>query len=265
MDYLHLLILGLVQGITEFLPISSSAHLILMPEIAGWEDQGLVYDIAAHAGSLIAVVSYFHSDLLRIARDWLASLSGASTTQDARLAWYIIFASIPVALCGYFFYGIISTVFRQPLVIAWCSIIFGLVLLWADRTGSLLRGSGNIRLKDALWVGVAQVLSLIPGTSRSGITITAGLMLGFERETAARFSFYLAIPVIVMAGAYEVYRYVQLDAPTDPLAFIMMMVVSGVSAWLAIRFFLTLINRTGMLPYVIYRILLGLFLIYIYI
>ncbi|HEY5702921.1 MAG TPA: undecaprenyl-diphosphate phosphatase [Gammaproteobacteria bacterium] len=264
MDYLQLLILGLVQGITEFLPISSSAHLILLPELAGWEDQGLVYDIAAHLGSLMAVIVYFHADLSRVIKDWSGSLAGQPLTQNARVGWYIIIASLPVAVCGYFFYDLVSTVFRQPLIIACSSIFFGLVLLWADRIGKVSVDTDAICLKDAIWVGLAQILSLIPGTSRSGITITAGLLLGFNRETAARFSFYLAIPVILMAGSHEVFRYLQQESSVDPVAFILMMIVSGISAWLAIKFFITLINRTGMLPYVIYRVLLGLFLIYVY-
>lgn len=264
MDYYHLLLLGLVQGLTEFLPISSSAHLILLPEIAGWQDQGLAYDIAAHAGSLIAVLVFFHQDISRITIAWIKSLQGDPATQDAKLFWYILLATIPVSVTGVIIYDVVATTFRDPFIIACASIIFGLLLWRADVKGGRLRTEHGLRLQDALIIGVAQVLALVPGVSRSGITMTAGLMLGFDRYTSARFSFYLAIPTILLASGYEIYAYIEYATEIVPQAFLFIMITSGISAWFAIKFFITLIERTGMLPYVVYRVLLGIFLIVYY-
>lgn len=253
-----------MQGLTEFLPISSSAHLILLPRLANWEDQGLVYDIAAHMGSLVAVLFYFRQDIASILFAWAGSLRGNPATQDAKIAWYVIIATLPVAICGFIFYDIVATIFRNPLVIAGSTIVFGIVLWWSDKQGRKIYNLDKLKLKDALWIGIAQMLALIPGVSRSGITMTAGLMLDFDRYTAARFSFLLAIPVIVLASGHEIYRYAGEGANTDPVAFIAVVLFSAISAWLAIRFFLALLDRTGMLPYVIYRIFLGFFLLYVY-
>lgn len=264
MDYLHFIILGLVQGLTEFLPISSSAHLILLPQLAGWQDQGLAYDIAAHIGSLAAVIVFFRAELQQMATAWYRSLANNSSSDDARLVWHIVIATIPVSIAGFLLYDVVANMFRNPLIIASTTVLFGLLLQWSDKTGNKIRHTRNLQVKDALLVGIAQAIALIPGTSRSGITMTAGLMLGFTRHTAARFSFFLAIPVILLAGGYQAFHYLQTGAETDPVAFLIVTFVSGISAWFAIRFFLALIESTGMLPYVIYRLLLGGFLFYIY-
>jgi len=264
LDYSHLLILGLVQGLTEFLPVSSSAHLILLPRLAGWEDQGLVFDIFAHMGSLLAVLLYFRKDLARIVPAWASNLHRPSAAGDGRLCWYLMIATIPSAIAGLLLYEIISTVFRNPLLIACTSIFFALVLLLADCTGKRIRTEQHLSLVDAIWIGLAQALSLVPGTSRSGITMTAGLFLGLDRHTAARFSFLLALPTILLAGGYDIYKYVQAGTGGDPAALAVILAASAVSSWCAIRFFLALIERTGMLPYVIYRLLLGAALLYLY-
>jgi undecaprenyl-diphosphatase len=264
LNYFHLIILGLVQGLTEFLPVSSSAHLILLPQLAGWEDQGLVYDIAAHLGSLIAVILFFRDELQLMISAWWQSLVNNSPSDDARLLWCILVATIPVSISGFLLYDTVATLFRNPVIIASATILFGLILLWSDITGTRIRQQDELQIKDALIVGIVQVMALIPGTSRSGITMTAGLMLGFNRHTAARFSFYLAIPVILLAGGFEVFHYFQAGDETDPVAFLIVVMVSGTSAWFAIKFFLALVERTGMLPYVVYRILLGGFLFYLY-
>ncbi|HKK15638.1 MAG TPA: undecaprenyl-diphosphate phosphatase [Gammaproteobacteria bacterium] len=264
MIYYHLLILGLVQGITEFLPISSSAHLILLPKLAGWQDQGLVYDIAAHLGTLTAVTFYFRQDLQRMTRAWLLSLKGGQPTQESRLAWYVILATVPVVVAGVLMYDTVSTTFRNPLIIAGTTIGFGLVLWWADRYAKEHRQLDSLTLKNALWIGLSQVIALVPGTSRSGITMTTGLVLGFSRQAAARFSFYLSIPTILLAACHTVYRYSEEAIAFNPSAFVMVMVLSAFSAGLTIHFFLGFIERTGMLPYVIYRILLGILLLVIF-
>lgn len=264
MNYFHLFILSIVQGLTEFLPISSSAHLILLPELAGWTDQGLVYDIAAHVGSLIAVLIFFRQDVAKFSSAWFKSLQGGVVTQDARIAWYILLATIPVGIAGLILYDIVATVFRNPLLIAGATILFGLILWWADVQGKRTRDQQGLQFRDAMLIGIAQILSLVPGVSRSGITMTAGLMLGLDRSTSARFSFFLAIPTIVLAGGYEIYRFLEDGVNTDPVAFIMVILFSAISAWLAIKFFLSLLESTGMFPYVIYRILLGGFLLYLF-
>jgi undecaprenyl-diphosphatase len=265
LDFIQLIILGLVQGLTEFLPISSSAHLILVPEFTGWEDQGLVNDIAVHLGSLLAVVIYLRRDLKQIFSAWFSSLSGNGQTPESLLFWYVALGSIPIAIAGYLMRDIADTYFRSPVIIAIATILFGLVLWWADKVSKRLRNMQDLRIRDALLIGLAQILAIVPGTSRSGITMTAGLMLGLDRNTAARFSFLLSIPTILMAGGYEGLRYLLDGAPTDWGDFFILACISAVSAWFAIHYFLKLLERTGMLPYVIYRIVLGLFLVFVFV
>ena len=258
MDIIHLVLLGLVQGITEFLPISSSAHLILLPGIMGWQDQGIVYDIAAHLGSLIAVIIYFRRDILNVIRPWMSHRHEPEIAAKRPLLIYIITASIPIAIVGFLFYDLISNQMRSAELIASASIFFGLLLFWADKTGVRMKTFSQLKLDNVLVIGLAQALSLIPGTSRSGITMTAALMMGFDRKAAARFSFLLAIPTILMAGGYQALRYFTGESMTDWGAFLIVALVSCISAYIAIHVFLKFIESTGMLPYVIYRILLGL-------
>ena len=203
MSIWHQLILALVQGLTEFLPISSDAHLILLPRLLEWADQGLAFDVALHLGTLSAVIIYFRHELTQMTRDWIQSLVTRRHTPDSRLAWGVLLGTIPVGLCGLMFKDIVETTLRTPLVIAIATIVFGLLLWWADRHGNRRRDEYSITFKDILVIGIAQAIALIPGTSRSGITITAGLMLGLTRPGAARFSFLLSIPVIILAGLLE--------------------------------------------------------------
>ena len=263
MELTHLIILGLIQGLTEFLPVSSSAHLILLPELVGWDDQGIVYDIAVHAGSLGAVVLYFRKDIQDLLRGWLATL-GWHDSEKNYLLWYLALATIPVGLAGLLLHDFVATSLRNPQVIATASIVFGLILWWADKFGQHTRTQAGINWRDALIVGFAQALAIIPGTSRSGITITAGLMLGMDRHSASRFSFLLAIPVIILATGYETYKLSSGQVDIDWISLITVTVVAFVSAFLAIHYFLKLLDRTGMLPYVIYRVILGIVLLAIY-
>lgn len=263
MEFIHLIILGLIQGLTEFLPVSSSAHLILLPALAGWQDQGIVYDIAVHAGSLGAVVLYFRRDIQSMIVGWLASFNATNKAKDF-LLWYLIMATIPVGLAGLLLHDFVATSLRSPQVIATASIVFGLVLWWADKYGARSRSQGQISWRDALLIGVAQALAIIPGTSRSGITITAGLLLGLDRQSASRFSFLLAIPVIILATGYETYKLSSGQMDFDWASLLAVSVVAFFSALLAIHYFLKLLERTGMLPYVIYRVLLGMILFAIY-
>lgn len=260
MDFIQALILGLVQGLTEFLPISSSAHLILVPLLTDWEDQGILYDIAVHAGSLGAVILYFRQDLIVLVRGWLATFT-ESEHEKNYLLWYIALATLPVLVSGLLFHDLVASTLRNPTVIALASIVFGLVLWWADTVGVKARDHSTLNWRDALVVGLAQALAIIPGTSRSGITITAGLLLGLDRQSASRFSFYMAIPVILGAVSYELLNLSIEGLSVDWLMISTVTLTAFFSAWLSIHFFLKLLNKTGMLPYVIYRVLLGVLLL----
>jgi undecaprenyl-diphosphatase len=255
----------LLQGLTEFLPVSSSAHLILLPLLAEWQDQGLALDVAAHFGTLIAVVIYFRKELKNIIANGVKSVPWQDNNIDARLFWFLLFATIPVSVFGYLGHDFISVYFRDPLIIAIATIVFGLLLWWADVKGKQNRDDDTLCLKDIIWIGLAQTLALIPGTSRSGITITAGLILGLNRKAAARFSFLLSIPVIFLAGSYETLALIRGGESADILSFTTIFIVSWFAAWLTISLFLKFIEKTGMLPYVIYRLLLGSFLLYLFI
>jgi undecaprenyl-diphosphatase len=264
MDLIQIIALAILQGLTEFLPISSSAHLILLPQMEGWTDQGLAFDVAVHVGTLAAVVWYFRRDLLLMTRDWGRSLATRQMVGESRLAWAVLFGTIPVGLAGLLFKGVIETELRSPLVLAWATVIFAPLLWWADVRGRGTRSEHAIGWKDVLVIGVAQALALIPGTSRSGITMTAGLMLGLSRSAAARFSFLLSIPVIVLAGGLNIIDLVRGEALVDWTSLLLGSVLSGLAAYLCIHVFLRLLERIGMLPFVIYRLLLGAGLLYLY-
>ncbi len=256
MDIIQVIVLALVQGLTEFLPISSSAHLILVPVISGWPDQGLAFDVAVHAGTLTAVVMYFRRELRKMFVEWFASLRG-NHTPDSRLAWAVLFGTIPVGLAGLLFKDFIGDNLRTPLVIATTTIIFGLALWMADRNKKLVRDEHGLNWKDVLIIGVAQAIALIPGTSRSGITITAALMLGLNRQAAARFSFLLSIPVIVLAGGVETLEYIEVASTQDINYLIIGAMISALSAYACIHYFIKLLEKINMTPFVIYRMVLG--------
>lgn len=264
MDWLHAVLLAFIQGLTEFLPVSSSAHLILLPVLTDWPDQGLAFDVALHLGSLGAVVMYFRHELVGMIRSWSRSVSGKGTDDDARLAWWVIVATVPVCLAGLVFQDIIEAQLRSPLVLAFGLIVFGVLLGYADWRQRGQRNESAMGLKDALWIGLAQAVALIPGTSRSGITMTAALLLGFNREAAARFSFLLSIPVIVLAGGLQIYQLSSVPVAVDWSAMAIGVVSSAISAYLCIHFFLAFIRRIGMQPFVIYRLLLGVALVWLY-
>ncbi|MFW2372938.1 MAG: undecaprenyl-diphosphate phosphatase [Gammaproteobacteria bacterium] len=260
MDFMQIIVLAIVQGLTEFLPVSSSAHLILVPIISGWQDQGLVFDVAVHVGTLSAVVLYFRKELSRMTLSWFGSVSGKGMDQDAKLAWAVLLATIPVGLAGLVFKDFIAEHLRSAFVIATTTLVFALLLWWADHYGRRQRNEYSIGWKDILVIGVAQAMALIPGTSRSGVTMTAGLMMGLDRQASARFSFLLSIPVIVLAGGLEAVEYLEHADVTDMLPLLSGAIISGVSAYFCIHYFLKLLERIGMLPFVIYRIVLALLL-----
>jgi len=261
MDLTQQIFLALLQGLTEFLPVSSSAHLILLPRILGWEDQGLVFDVAVHVGTLTAVIIYFRTELIQMSRDWVRSLATRQQTAESRLAWGVLIGTIPVGLCGLLFKDYIELYLRSPQVIAIATIAFGLLLWWADVAGKRHRDEHSLRIGDILFIGLAQAIALIPGTSRSGITITAGLMLGLSRQAAARFSFLLSIPVITLAGLLAVKDLLEQDSLIDGGALLTGALISGITAYACIHTFLKLLERIGMMPFVVYRLLLGVVLL----
>lgn len=263
MDWLHTLLIALIQGLTEFLPVSSQAHLVLYALVVDREYQGLNFDIILHAGSLLAVIVYFRRELLAMARAWLGSLGGREGGADARLAWWVILATVPVVVAGLLLKDFVEQELRAAWIMAATLIGFGLLLGWADWRHRGTRNEYQLGLRAVIVIGLAQVLALIPGTSRSGITMTAALMLGLSREASARFSFLLSIPVITGAtvlGLADLGR----DAGQAPWDLLLLgFVVSALSAYACIHFFLALIQRIGMQPFVIYRIVLGVLLLWL--
>lgn len=248
--------LAVLQGVTEFLPISSSAHLILLPRFVDWPDQGLAFDLAVHVGTLFAVVSYFRHELVRMSRDWMSSLRERRTLGESRLAWAVLWGTIPVGLAGLALNGAAEELVRSPALIAATTILFGLLLGAADRRIGT-RTEHQLRWRDVFVVGMAQALALIPGTSRSGVTMTAGLFLGLSREGAARFSFLLAIPVTALAGGLKAFELGTSTVPVEWSKFIVGAAIAALTAFLTIHFFLKWLTRLGMWPYVIYRLILG--------
>jgi undecaprenyl-diphosphatase len=257
MDSLQIVVLAIVQGITEFLPISSSGHLILVPYLTSWPDQGLEFDLAVHIGTLSAIVAYFRSTLAAMARDWISSVRERREVGESRLAWAVLFGTIPAGVTGLLFREDIETTLRSPLVVAFTTIGYALLLLFADRRRGT-RHERTIGWLDVVVIGCAQALALVPGTSRSGVTITAGLFRGLTREAAARFSFLLAVPVMTAAGLAEALGYAgEAAGPVDTRALVLGLVVSAVTGFACIHYFLKWLTRFGMLPYVLYRLCLG--------
>ena len=267
MDLMQIAVLAIVQGLTEFLPISSAAHLILFPRLVGWADQGLAFDVAVHLGTLFAVFAYFRREIVGMSRDWVRSLGEHRRVGDSRLAWAVLLGTIPVGLAGFAFKGVVETELRSPLVIAVTTIAFGLALWHADGAGrktAAPRDEHALTPRDILLIGCAQALALIPGVSRAGITITAGLLLGLSRSGAARFSFLLSIPVILLAGGLSMLDLVKADAPVDWAGLALGLVLAAVSAYLCIHYFLKLIERIGLFPFVAYRLALGVLLLFLF-
>ncbi|MGD0822264.1 MAG: undecaprenyl-diphosphate phosphatase [Desulfomonilia bacterium] len=252
MTLLQAIVLGLVQGLGEFLPISSSAHLVLVPWLFGWSDPGLTFDIALHIGTLVAVVIYFWKDWIRL----IASGFGDAGSREGRLFWYLVLASIPGAVAGLLLEKKAETVFRAPLLIAGMLIGMGILLYWADRKGAKNIEESNISLGASIIIGISQALALIPGVSRSGITMTAGLMTGLTRKAAARFSFLLSTPIIFGAAMVKL-PYIISHPAMITMDFIMGMLVAGIIGIASIGFLLRYVLTKDFLPFVWYRLFLG--------
>lgn len=265
MDSLQAIVLAIVQGLSEFLPISSSGHLILVPHFLGWTDQGLAFDVAVHVGTLFAVVAYFRQQLFAMTRAWFGSLAGGGMTPDARLAWCVVIGTIPVGVVGLLFSDLIEKMLRNPLFVAGTLSVFGLLMWLADRLGRQQRDEYSVGWRDAILIGCAQALALMPGTSRSGVTMTMARTLGLTREAAARFSFLLAVPGIAMAGGYELLQLLgQPDGSVDWSMMSLGLVVSAVTGYLCIHWLLKIIGRIGLAPFAIYRFALAALIVFLF-
>jgi undecaprenyl-diphosphatase len=245
-------ILGLVQGLGEFLPISSSAHLVLIPWFFKWSDPGLTFDIALHIGTLVSVVIYFWKDWLRLIGKGLTDAG----SNEGRLFWYLVIASIPGALAGFLLENKAGTVFRAPLLIACMLIVMGVLLWWADRRSVRNTEISNIPLGTSVLIGLSQALAIIPGVSRSGITMAAGMMLGLTRKSSARFSFLLSTPIIFGAALVKL-PYVISHPAMLTMDFMAGMLVSCIAGLTSIGFLLRYVQTKDFLPFVWYRFLLG--------
>ena len=264
MPIFHAIVLGLVQGLTEFLPVSSSGHLLLVPWLMGWNDFADVsvekaFDVALHLGTLIAVAGYFRKDLVRYIRDGLRMVFQRQrpSTPEGRLAWLLVVASIPAALFGAVFGNWVDENLGKPVIIGVSLMVFALVLAWADRRRGE-RDFSQMSRRDAGLIGMAQVLALNPGTSRSGISISAARLLGFDRDSAVRFSFLLSIPVTAGAVLVKLTKLLN-DGVPDGLAMPMLIgiVTAGLSGWLAVAGLLRLIKTQTFNAFVIYRLAAG--------
>ncbi len=260
----HLLILALIQGVTEFLPISSSGHLILLPNLTGMEDQGQVIDVAVHVGTLFAVILYFWRDVKVVTIGSTRLIRGKIDTQGAFWALCLILATIPVILFGLVLNLTgLDDALRSTAVIGWMMLIFGIVLYWADQTGPVEKTATQWSIKDAAIMGLWQALALIPGTSRSGITITAGRQLGYDRESAARLAMLMSIPTIIASGTLlgvEVVQTADMAAARDGA---IAAVFSFLAALAALALMFKLLKSVSFTPYVIYRVILGIILLLI--
>jgi len=254
---IQIIVLAIVQGLTEFLPISSSGHLVLVPYLVEWTDQGLAFDVAVHFGSLLAVVVFFRDDIAGLLRGGVKLLGGDMRSPQAYMALAIGLGTIPAAAAGLLFASWIEANLRDPSVIVYTLAGYGILMAAADRLARRDRSMTDVRIRDALIIGVAQALALVPGTSRSGITITAGRLLGFERQDAARFSFLLSAPVILLATVYKGGELLLSDASVAWGELALGVLVSAVVAYLSIEFFMRVVSRIGLAPFAIYRLALA--------
>lgn len=262
MDIYQAIVLAIVQGVSEFLPISSSAHLILVPEILGWPDQGLAFDVAVHLGTLIAVVAFLKREMLLIVPAWFKGWNGFAWDAHGKLGWLLVIATIPVGLVGLLAMDFIQDNLRSAMVIAASTLLFGLLLGWADRGGEKNQlAMQQLTWRSTLLVGCAQALALIPGTSRSGITMTAMLALGFTRQAAARFSFLMAVPAIALPGLLKGAELANSASATEWLPLLTGVAVSALLAFTCMNLFMRFIQRVGMLPFVVYRVVLALLIV----
>jgi undecaprenyl-diphosphatase len=258
---LEAIVLGIVQGLTEFLPISSTGHLRIVPAFAGWEDPGAAFTAVTQLGTMAAVLLYFRDDLSRIARAWVRSLRDRAVRRelDARLGWYIVLGTIPIGIFGVAFKDSIETGARDLYLIGTALIVLGLVLLAAERVGTRTRSIEDVSARDGVAVGFAQALALVPGVSRSGATITAGLFLGLDRPTAARFSFLLSVPAVVLSGLLELGSIASGEEGQHVGAgnLLIATFLAFVSGYASIAWLLRFLSHHSTVIFVVYRVVLG--------
>jgi len=260
---IQLIVLAIVQGLTEFLPISSSGHLVLVPAAFGWSDQGMAFDVAVHLGSLVAVLVYFRSDIAALLRGSMQVLGGNVATNESRMALAIGLGTIPAAFAGLMLADWIGENLRDPAVIVVTLSGYAVLMLLADRFGRRDRQFTEVSVKDALLIGLAQALALVPGTSRSGVTMTAAMALGFERTDAARFSFLLAVPIILLAAGYELIVLLGTEAHVAWGQLGIGALISAMVAYASIEFFMRFVGRVGLIPFAIYRLALAAVIFYV--
>ena len=266
MPLVEVIILGIVQGLTEFLPISSTAHLALIPWLFGWPDPGLAFDIALHVGTLAAILIYFFRDWIQVlVHGFGVRMEGdPELSRNRQLLWMMVIATLPVGLFGYIFKAQAETTWRNPTVMGTMMIAIGVVLWFAERVGRKQKDLGHLSFLDAIAIGMAQALAIIPGTSRSGVTISAGLFRNFDRQTAARFSFLLSTPAIGAAAAKDFYDLLKHEGgiPAEMrMAFVVGIVVSGLTGCVVIHFFMNFLRRRSLNVFVAYRIIFGIIVI----
>jgi undecaprenyl-diphosphatase len=264
-SWFEAVVLGLVQGLTEFLPISSSAHLRIVGEAFGWDDPGAAFTAITQIGTELAVLLYFRKDIGRIIVAWLGSLAGRRKGDpDARMGWLIIIGSIPIVVLGLLFQDDIETTLRDLRIVAIALAGFSLILLWSDVVGAKKRGLHELTVGHGVLFGLAQAMALIPGVSRSGGTITMGLFLGYSREAAARYSFLLAIPAVLGSGVFQAYEALTGKVEGAPVQWgptIVATVLAFGVGLVVIAWLLRYLNRGSFTPFVVYRVLLGLSLL----
>jgi len=266
MPLVQVIVLGIIQGLTEFLPISSTAHLVVIPRLLGWPDQGLAFDLALHLGTVAAVVLYFFRDWLQILGQGVGLRVGNDPMlqRNRGLLWLLMIGTIPIGIAGLLFEKKADAARENFYLIGTMAIVVGLLLLWADYIGRKQKDIGHVSAMDSILIGISQTLAIIPGTSRSGITISAGLLRNLERETAARFSFLLLTPAVIAAAAkhfWDLYKHEGGIAPDMRTPFILGILVSAVTGMIVIRFFLDYMRRRSYTIFVAYRIIFGIIVI----
>jgi undecaprenyl-diphosphatase len=252
------IVLGIVQGLTEFLPISSTAHLRFVPAFLGWDDPGAAFTAVVQLGTMTAVLLYFRADIGRVFVAWLRGLRDPQqrATLDSRMGWYIILGTIPIGIFGVIFKDQIETGARNLELMGSTMIAFGLIMLAADRTASLRRDLGSLNRSDGIFIGFAQALALVPGVSRSGATISAGLFRGLDRTAAARYSFLLSIPAVVLSGLFEL-RKIGEPGGADPVPTVIATVAAFVVGYASIALLLRYLTHHGLGVFVVYRVAIG--------
>jgi len=256
----QILLLSFIQGVTEFLPVSSSGHLALVPALCGWKDQGLMMDVAAHVGTLGSVLIYFYKDVISLFKGFFSLFKG-KLNDNTQLLFNLLIATLPVVLIGFFFERVVGESLRSVVIIAWMGIIFGILMYIADKCGKLVETVADTTAKRALYFGLAQCVALVNGVSRSGACLTIGRFMNYKRTDAARFAFLMSIPTLTAAGSLKGYQLVKAGDFSMIKDAAMIMGFSFIFGFCAIAFMMRWLQKSTLTPFVIYRILLGFFLL----